>query len=142
MADRKVPAEWRGDTFAFHRQTAWHEDALNPRFPMPLRVAFLGFGTHRANGHAVFKSGEIAKVLGRVDDDGHLVPADRRTVHRAIAQAVDLGLLAEGSKALCLIVPRHRVAGDLGDAGAPCRRHAADAVPTKPSKPKPLRVAS
>lgn len=109
--------------WARHFQDAWHEDALNPRFPLPLRVAFLAFGTHRANGHAVFKQGEIAKVLSRLDEEGHPVPADRRTVWRAIKQAVELDLLAEGSKALCLIVPRHRIAGGLGVETAPCKRH-------------------
>lgn len=109
--------------WARHFQEPWHEDALNPRFPHPLRVAFLAYGTHRANGHAVFKQGEVAKVLSRLDEDGHPVPADRRTVHRAIQQAVRLGLLAEGSKALCLIVPRHRIVGGMGQENAPCKRH-------------------
>lgn len=106
-----------------HFQHAWHDDALNPRFPFPLRVAFLAYGTHKANGHARFKQGEIAKVLGRLDEDGHPVPADRRTVYRAIRQAVEYGLLADGSKALCLIVPSHRIRGGMGNEHAPCDRH-------------------
>lgn len=109
--------------WARHYQEPWHDDALNPRFPLPLRVAFLAYGTHRANGHAKFKQGEIAKVLGHLDDEGHPVPADRRTVWRAIQQAVEYGLLAEGSKALCLVVPSHRIAGGIGDEHAPCPRH-------------------
>ncbi|WP_432477200.1 hypothetical protein [Nocardioides sp. GXQ0305] len=123
MSESKVPREWGSDAFAFHRQAAWHADALNPRFPLALRVAYLAMGTHRANGHAVFKQGEVAAVLGRVDEDGHHAPADRRTVYRAIRQAIDFGMLAEGSGALCLIVPRHRIAGGHGAPDAPCRRH-------------------
>lgn len=111
--------------WARHFQAAWHEDALNPRFPLPLRVAFLAYGTHKANGHAVFKQGEISKVLSRLDDDGSPVPADRRTVWRAIQQAVEYGLLAQGSRTLCLIVPGHRIAGGMGEETAPCPRHSA-----------------
>jgi hypothetical protein len=106
-----------------HAQGPWHNDALTPRFPLPLRVAFLAYGTHHANGHAKFKQGEIAKVLARLDEAGHPVPADRRTVYRAIQQAIEYGLLAEGSKALCLVVPSHRIAGGMGDEKAPCERH-------------------
>ncbi len=109
--------------WARHFQAAWHNDALNPRFPLPLRVAFLAYGTHRTNGHAVFKQNEIATVIGHLDEDGHPIPADRRTVYRAIQQAVDYGLLAEGSRALCLVVPGHRIAGGLGEEKAPCPRH-------------------
>jgi hypothetical protein len=90
---------------------------------MPLRVAFLAFGRHRANGHAVFRQGEVSNVLGRFDDEGTWLPADRRTVHRAIQQAVRYGLLAEGSKALCLIVPSHRITGGMGSPETPCKRH-------------------
>ncbi len=117
-------------SWARHFQAPWHDDALNPRYPYALRVAFLAYGTHRANGHARFKQGEIGTVLGHLDDDGHPVSADRRTVYRAVQQAVDFGLLAEGSRALCLIVPSHRIAGGMGDENAPCDRH-----------PKPTLVA-
>lgn len=106
-----------------HYQEPWAEDALNATYPMPLRVAFLAFGRHRANGHAVFRQGEVSNVLGRFDDHGTWVAADRRTVHRAIRHAVTYGLLAEGSKALCLIVPSHRVAGGMGSPESDCKRH-------------------
>lgn len=62
-------------------------------------------------------------MLSKPDPDGLLVPADRRTVYRAIREAVELGFLAEGSKALCLIVPNHRIRGGMGDENAPCDRH-------------------
>lgn len=111
------------EAWARHFQRPWHDDALNPRFPFALRVAFLAYGTHQANGHARFKQGEIAAVLGHLDEDGHPVPADRRTVHRSIRQAIDFGLLDPSSKAMCLVVPSHRVSGGLGDDKAPCIRH-------------------
>ncbi len=110
-------------SWAIHYQQTWKDDAANPHFSMPLRVAFLAYGNHRANGHANFAQQEIAKCLGRFDDDGTFVPADRRTVTRAINQAVAWGLLGEGSRALCLIVPRHRAAGGPGNDNDPCKRH-------------------
>lgn len=111
------------EVWARHYQEPWKEDAANPRYPLALRVAFLAFGMHRANGHARFRQREIANVLGRFDDQGTWHPADRRTVNRAIKTAIDYGLLADGSKALCLIVPRHRVSGGLGNENARCDRH-------------------
>lgn len=127
--------------WARHYQDAWHEDALNPNYPKALRVAFLAYGTHKANGHARFKPHEIATVLGagRFDEYGHPVKADRRTVTRAIRQAVELGLLTEGSKAACLIVPRHRVTGGLGNENEPCTlgEHK-----SRPPRRQTLRVVS
>lgn len=109
--------------WARHYQAPWCDDAVNPRFPLPLRVAFLAFGSHRANGHARFKQGEVAMVLGHQGEHGERIPADRRTVWRAIKQAIDYGMLAEGSRALCLVVPSHRIVGGMGNENAPCDRH-------------------
>lgn len=109
--------------WAIHYQQAWKDDAANPRFPMPLRIAFLAYGNHRANGHANFRKEEIAKNLGRFDEQGTFVPADRRTVHRAIQRAIEWGLLDKGSRALCLIVPAHKTTGGLGSPEDPCKRH-------------------
>lgn len=109
--------------WAAHLQEAWSNDALNPRFPLPLRVAFAAYGQHRANGHARFKQGELCTILGHLDDEGHFVPADRRTVYRAIRQAVDYGLLDPASKTLCLVVPRHRIDGGQGSSDTACARH-------------------
>jgi hypothetical protein len=71
----------------------------------------------------MFRQGEVANVLGHFDQAGTWVPADRRTVHRAITQAMSYRLLAEGSKALCLVVPSHRIAGGMGSPDTPCQRH-------------------
>jgi len=113
----------RCGTWAIHYQGPWRDDAANPRCPMPLRVAFLAYGNHRENGHANFKQQEIAAVLGRFTEDGTFKLADRRTVRRAIDLAIQWGLLAEGSKAMCLIVPKHRVTGGPGSENEPCKRH-------------------
>lgn len=117
-----APDPSMGDWSIFYHQP-WHDDSLNPRFPYALRVAFLAFGTHRANGHATFRRGEVAKVLSHVDDDGTLIPTTRQTVHRAIAQAVEFGMLEEGSHSMCLVVPRHRATGGRGSPNSPCGRH-------------------
>lgn len=105
-----------------HYQSAYLEDAANPRYPNAIRVAFLAYGTHKANGHARFRQREVANVLGETID-GTFEPASKYAVDRAIKTAISYGLLAEGSKALCLIVPGHRIRGHHGDADAPCDRH-------------------
>ena len=118
----KTPEEPEG-YWTKHYQSAYLEDAANPRYPNAIRVAFLAYGKHKANGHARFKQREIANVLGEVDENGDFVPASKYVVERAIKTAVSYGLLAEGSKALCLVVPGHRIRGHHGDAEAPCDRH-------------------
>lgn len=115
--------DFDGREWAAHCQEAWKDDAANPRFPLPLRVAFLAYGNHKANGHATFKQGEVARALAKFDESGSPVLPARQAVYRAIQQAVDYGLLAEGSRALCLIVPNHRIQGGHGNPDAPCRRH-------------------
>jgi hypothetical protein len=106
-----------------HYQSAYLEDAANPAYPNAIRVAFLAYGRHKANGHARFRQREIANVLGEVDQDGTFVPANKYAVNRAINTAISYGLLAPGSKTLCLIVPGHRIRGHHGEADAPCDRH-------------------
>ncbi|QCX28081.1 hypothetical protein [Nocardioides jishulii] len=100
-------------------------------------MAFLAYATHKANGHATFKQGEIGTALGRFDEDGTFVPLDRRAVWRAIQEAIDFDLLAPDSKTLCLVVPGHRISGGLGDEHAPCRRH-----PKRQSATRSLRAVS
>ena len=111
--------------WSIHYQQPWKDEAANPRLPMPLRVTFLALGNHRANGHANFRQQEVANALGRYDDSGTWVLADRRTVYRAIAQAIEWKLLEAGSRAMCLIVPKHRATGGPGDENEPCKRHPA-----------------
>lgn len=118
--------------WARHYQAVWRERAGNPRIPYALRVAFLALGNHKANGHALFGRGEVADAL--MTPPNHR--PDRRSVHRAIRQAIDWGYLAEGSTARCLIVPAHAVTGGLGSPTAPCPHH--DPEPEL----RPLRSAS
>ena len=49
-------------------------------------------------------SGEVANVLGHHDNSGGWVPADRRTVHRAITKAISYGLLDGAGGARALVV--------------------------------------
>ena len=125
-------------TWARHYQHAWEERSGNPRFPMWLRVASLALGKHKANGHAVFRPGEIALALTTVDlDTGELHQPDRRGVRRAITTAIDYGFLSTGSRSTCLVVPRHAVEGGWGgEASTPCPVH--DKKATKPLR----RIAS
>ncbi len=110
-------------TWSKHFHEAYLEDAANPKYPKAIRVAFLAYGTHKANGHARFKRREVGRLLGEFDQQGTFVDADRYAVNRAINTAIEYGLLSPGSNALCLIVPGHRIQGHRGDADKRCDRH-------------------
>jgi hypothetical protein len=126
--------------FSKHFHEAYLEDAANPAYPNAIRVAYLAYGKHKANGHARFKQREIANVLGAFATDGTFEPASKYVVDRAIKTAISYGLLAPESKALCLIVPGHRIRGYHGDAEAPCDRHRPEA--RKARAARNLRAAS
>lgn len=112
---RPSPRVW-----ARHFQDDWQARAGDPRLPYWLRVAALAFGSHADNGHARFKRGEVALILGTVDHEtGQLRPF--ANVRREIARAVEYGWLEDGSYWGCLIVPAHSIRrGDLGKRHAPC----------------------
>lgn len=88
--------------------------------PYWLRVTALAYGSHADNGHARFKRGEVALILGTVDHEtGELRPF--ANVRREISRAVEYGWLEEGSYWGCLIVPAHSIRkGELGHRPAPC----------------------
>lgn len=110
-----------------HYQTVWEERAGDPRMPLWFRVIALAYGKHRANGHAMFKAGQVGLVLGRADPvTGELVPLDRGNVSRAIRTAVEYGLLDKSSGSRCLVVPGHAIEGGLGSPFEPCPQHDAD----------------
>jgi hypothetical protein len=116
MSARKI--DFGSDVWAAHRQGHWLEWAGSTEFPDHLRVAFVAFGRHRANGHARLEREELRYYLVR--RDGTL--PDRRSVYRSVRRAADLGLIVDSSTALCLVVSSHDVQGGQGDADAPCRR--------------------
>jgi hypothetical protein len=108
--------------WAKHYQHVWQERSGSPNLPDWLRVAALAYGKHAANGHAWFAPGEVALVLGLIDQEtGELRPNSNAS--RAIRKAVQYGWLAEGSKTRCLIVPAHAVGGGLGSEFARCPAH-------------------
>lgn len=108
--------------WARHFQDEWQYRAGDPRLPYWLRVAALAYGSHQENGHAPFKRGQIALILGSVDaETGEIRPYPN--VRRAIAVAIEYGWLAEGSYWRCLIVPAHVAKkGNIGRAN-PCPIH-------------------
>lgn len=106
--------------WARHFQDDWQARAGDPRLPYWLRVAALAFGSHADNGHARFKRGEVALILGSVDQEtGELHPF--ANVRREVARAVEFGWLEDGSYWGCLIVPAHSIRrGDWGGKVVPC----------------------
>ena len=96
--------------FSAHRDKHWLEKAINPRHPLPLRVYFVALGRRKVGGHAPMDSGELAELL--VSPGGNL--PDRRRIAEAIRTCVHWGYLAEGSNALCLVIPLDDVRGGRG----------------------------
>jgi|GEM_PF-5633669 len=91
-----------------HYQEAWERRAGDRRLPHWLRVTALAFGSHEDNGHARFKRGEIALVLGKVDKEtGEVRPYEN--VGRAIKDAIAYGWLEPESFWGCLVVPAHAI---------------------------------
>lgn len=103
--------------WARHFFDEWQSRAGDPRLPYWLRVAALAYGSHEDNGHAKFKRGEIALILGM---PGKPYP----NVRRAVADAVAYGWLAEGSYWRCLIVPMHVARRGPWTTPKPCPIHA------------------
>jgi hypothetical protein len=132
--NRKI--DFGGRDWSAHSQDGWLEFTGNPRFPDYLRIAFVAWGLHRANGHARLNPGELARFLVR--PDGTL--PDRRSIRHSIDRAVEFGFLLPSSKALCLVVSTMHVQGGIGDPDRRCGRdHAVrqkDAVPRRPSRQK------
>lgn len=94
-------------------QAASRALAKDPDLPLRYRLAFTAYGRMKANGHAQFASGDLARELGVRPD----------VLSRAIAQAKDAGLLMYESHARCLISPAHVVTGGLGNEHDPCAIH-------------------
>lgn len=112
---RKI--DFGDDEFSAHRNEHWLEKAINPNHPLALRVYFVALGRRKVGGHAPLDQGELAELLV---NPGAQIP-DRRRVAEAIRACVHWGYLAEGSNALCLVVPLDDVRGGRGQSYR-CRR--------------------
>ena len=115
---REPKIDFGDDSWSAHRQEHWLDFAGNPDFPDYLRIVFVAYGRHAANGHAKLRRGELARFLVR--KFGSL--PDRRTLWHALRRAIDLGFLTEESRLLCLVVSSDHVQGGRGKANEPCRR--------------------
>jgi hypothetical protein len=113
-----------GNSWARHYQSVWQERAGKEHLPDWLRVAAVAYGSHRANGHALFGRGELAVVLSHVNHTtGEVLPMDRSNLRRAIQAAVDNGWLGAASTTRCLVVPAHAVTGGMGNPREECPQH-------------------
>jgi hypothetical protein len=110
--------DFGGRDWAAHAQDHWLELAGNPNFPDYLRIVFVAYGRHRANGHARLRPGELAAYLVRKD----ATRPDRRNIRHSIDRAVDLGYLLPSSRMLCLVVSSGHVQGGIGDPDRRCDR--------------------
>lgn len=123
MSERKINFAAPGRTkqesdWAAHRQSHWLDFAGNPNFPDYLRIVFVAYARHRANGHAVLDQGELATFLVR--KDGTL--PNRRTMFDAMQKAIRLEYLTPASRILCLVVSSDHAQIGVGDPDEPCKR--------------------
>jgi hypothetical protein len=131
------------NSWARHYQSAWHERSGDPRFPLWLRVSALAYGSHRANGHAMFKAGQVALVLSKIDPEtGEVLVPDSGNVSHAIERAIEYGFLEKGSGTRCLVVPGHAIVGGLGSADEPCPQHRRQAKRSVSGTVKRLKAVS
>lgn len=117
MSNRRI--DFGGREWSAHAQDHWLEFAGNPNFPDYLRIVFVAYGRHRANGHARLDQGELVRFLVR--KDGTL--PDRRNVRHSIDAAIKLGYLQPASRVLCLVVSSDHVQGGKGDPDKRCDRN-------------------
>lgn len=103
--------------YTMHDVRFWESRSLAPNLPHPLRVAALAYARPSPNGHIRMFPGDIQAAL--VDVSTGELPSER-TVRRAVATAVEYGLLAAGSTTKCLILPASVYLG-LGNQYAPCQ---------------------
>jgi hypothetical protein len=108
--------------FTMHYQSVWEERHADTTFPLWARVSFLAFARHRANGHAIFKRGALALLMGKPTSGG-FKPEDRSNIQRAIRLAVAKGWLDPVSCSECLVVPSHAITGGLGSCKEHCSVH-------------------
>lgn len=116
---RRLPDPLGDAEWSRHAQDEWERRAGDRRLPYWLRIASLAYAKHGNNGHAAFKRGDVAVVLGTPG-----MPLDRRQLHEYVQRAIELGWLAEGSTSMCLVVPPHIVdKGRIGEPKKTCRVH-------------------
>jgi hypothetical protein len=115
----------RENPWTKHRQSFWEGKTASAGLPLWLRVTALAFGTHRRNGHAPKKPGEIGLATSITDvDTGEIKTPSPSRVSEAIRQAIELGFLHRDSTARCLIVPPWAIeGGTLGRANEECKLH-------------------
>jgi hypothetical protein len=91
--------------------------------PLATRVLFAAMSRVNRAGHAAFGKGELADMLGRLDDrTGEIVSARADTVSKAITAAKRVGFVMDDSTARCLVLPGWAFQRNSGGA-ASCTVH-------------------
>ena len=92
--------------FVMATRPGWEAMSASEGNPLWLRIACLAFARCQPNGHTPLPRGALGLAMSDRDHDtGVPQPADRRTLHDAIRNAVAKGWLRPGSSARCLVVP-------------------------------------
>lgn len=95
-------------------QQGWEDRALDLAQPLWLKVSCMAYARVGANGHAGFKPGELARMLGG---------KHRQEIDRAVRTAIAYGWLDETSCSECLIPPGDFVEISLGSSRKECVIH-------------------
>jgi hypothetical protein len=112
-------SEW--GAYAQAEMSRWAKDGAVT--PLAVRVLFAAMGRHDRNGHARFRPGELADVLGSIDVmTGEVRTARRDSVSDAVKAAKRLGYIGEESTVRCLVLSRHCFQKSWGSAD-PCEVH-------------------
>lgn len=117
---RSVPREPEPPWVKFYMHV-WDELTADLAGPTWLRIFLVTAARHRANRHATFQPGELARLVGKVDSDGGLLP--EKNVGREIQRAVEKGYLDPSSGPRCTVMRKDFVSGPLGDSDARCSVH-------------------
>jgi hypothetical protein len=94
----------------------WEHLAKDPSYPAHLRLWWLAMSRMQSNQHAVFKPGEIGRLLATANGK----PMDRSNITRTIRKAEAVGLLERTSNSRCVIVGYGVTYGKRSGGTKPC----------------------
>lgn len=103
-------------------QSYWENQVHNFVLPDWYRVYCLAVARAAPNLHAEFQSGQMAKIMAKVEG-GILVPMKPQRLSNVIRQAVQRRLLDGMSNARCLVLPLSGWMCNLSGNGLPCTTH-------------------
>lgn len=76
--------------------------------PLAMRLVFASIARADRHGHAPYRRGELAEVLGKIDTtNGEIIPATKPD--KAVRHAIRLGMVSDDSTVRCIRLPQRLV---------------------------------